>query len=637
MSYNVWLDACGFIVLAMVILMHELRNSIRILQNTLYLINMVLICLICLFSCASFGFAGLGFGAAAMTFRILSVILGFMDGIVWIMYVTAIVNTRIDWEVWLPWLMTPFFALSVLVIGGSVSGWFFMLDRQGHVLMGPAYPVVVVIDAAVFLIGIILAVHSRRYLSRERALLIPAFFISGMIGIIIQLLQPTMQIQHFTMAVCVIIFYYSLPNPGEFYDDDSPMLNSLAFHELYNRHFEAEDTLYCVAIVIRQLRYVSTSATKERKIELEQMFRDAVLHHSRNCLVFRFKPGEYLVTIDKRDKDYVNATYRYIRYVLDTTMKDQMVGGIPLVTTTCPFVCPQDVVSIAGISSLMDHLMEEAEKRNMSEILPQALGVRSEREQRYLIHQMRNAIKENRLEIFFQPIYSPAKKMFTSAEALIRMRSDDGGFISPGVFIPLAEQNGLIIEIGDFVLDEVCRTIKKEKLWEKGIEYIEVNLSVTECIQNDLVGKVRKVLQKYDLPPNYLNLEITETASDSFSNTVDNNIRHLYEYGLSFSLDDFGTGYSSLKRILNLPLSIIKLDMSLVRMAFESENESAMTLLRSSVAIAKSVGTEIVAEGVETEEMAKGIIELGVEHIQGYFYSKPLPKEEFIELLEAQA
>ena len=216
------------------------------------------------------------------------------------------------------------------------------------------------------------------------------------------------------------------------------------------------------------------------------------------------------------------------------------------------------------------------------------------------------------------------------------MRDEEGGFISPGVFIPLAEQNGLIIEIGDFVLNEVCRTIKSERLWEKGIDYIEVNLSVTECIQNDLVDKVRAVLQKYELPPNYLNLEITETASDSFSNTVDNNIKRLHEYGLTFSLDDFGTGYSSLNRILNLPLSIIKLDMSLVRPAFESNNPNAMTLLKSSVRIAKSVGTEIVAEGVETKDMADGIIALGIEHIQGFYYSRPLQKADFIALLEKQ-
>ena len=144
-------------------------------------------------------------------------------------------------------------------------------------------------------------------------------------------------------------------------------------------------------------------------------------------------------------------------------------------------------------------------------------------------------------------------------------------------------------------------------------------------------------MQKYELPPNYLNLEITETASDSFSNTVDNNIKRLYEYGLSFSLDDFGTGYSSLNRILNLPLSIIKLDMSLVRPAFESDNPNAMTLLRSSVGIAKSVGTEIVAEGVETKEMAEGIIALGVDHIQGFYYSKPLRKSEFIDKLNERS
>lgn len=636
MRYNVWLDVCGFMMLAMIVLMHQLRNSIRIMQNNLYLVNMMTIMCICGCSCVSVAFSAMELGVPAMIFRVLTVILGLSDGILWILYIASIVNVRIDWDVCLPWLLTPLFALSMLTIAGSFSGWFYEMEPRGDIFMGPLYPVILLSDVLFFVSGGIFAIIKRKYLSRERLLLVPAFFTAGVIGVSVQILHPELQVIHFTVAICVMIFYFSLPNPSEFYDDDSPMLNAFAFHELYNRQFEAEDTLYCVAIVLRQTRYVVASATKERKIELETMFRQEIMHHAKDVQVFRFKAGEYLVAVDGKDKEHANNTYRYICYILEH-MKQETVGGIPLQMTTCPFVCPQDVVSIAGVGVLMDRLMEEAEKSGVDEIMPTALGMRSEREQRHLIHQMRSALKENRLEIFYQPIYSPKQKKYTSAEALIRMRNEEGGFVSPGVFIPLAEQNGLIVEIGDFVLDEVCRTIKNNRLWERGIEYIEVNLSVTECIQNDLVDKVRAVLQKYDLKPSFLNLEITETASDSFSNTVDNNIKRLNEYGLTFSLDDFGTGYSSLNRILNLPLSIIKLDMSLVRPAFESDNPNAMTLLKSSVGIAKSVGTEIVAEGVETEEMANGIIALGVEHIQGFYYSKPLPKQEFIHLLEAQS
>ncbi len=635
MASSIWPDICGFVMLAVILFVHRMRTAIRIMQNTLYVTNMMTICMVCLTSAASIILSDCGMSRTAMVFRVISVILGFCDGILWLLYVASIVNVRIEWESWLPWLVTPLFAISLLVVAGSFKEWFFVIRPNRSVAEGPLYMLILWFDVFMLACGLVFAVIKRRYLSRERLYLIPLFAVAGIAGMVMQAMFLRSQVMHFTLAICAVIFFFSLPDPGEFYDDDSPMFNMVAFHELYNRHFEAEDTLYCVAVVLRQTRYIVPSATKERKIELETTFLKEIQRSLKGVRVFRFKAGQYLVTIDDTDKESANRAYRHIGYVC-SLLGNESIGGIPLHAATCPFVCPQDVISVAGVGVLLERLQEEAERRNVDEIMPTALGLQSEKEQRKMIRLMRSALKENRLEIFYQPIYSPEKGRFTSAEALIRMRNEEGGFISPGVFIPLAEQNGLIIEIGDFVLDEVCKTIRDEKIWEKGIEYIEVNLSVTECIQNDLVDKVRAVLRKYGLSPKVLNLEITETASDSFSNTVDNNIRRLHEYGLSFSLDDFGTGYSSLNRILNLPLSIIKLDMSLVRPAFESKNPNAMTLLRSSVGIAKSVGTEIVAEGVETKEMAEGIIALGVEHIQGFYYARPLPKQQFIELLAQQ-
>ena len=141
------------------------------------------------------------------------------------------------------------------------------------------------------------------------------------------------------------------------------------------------------------------------------------------------------------------------------------------------------------------------------------------------------------------------------------------------------------------------------------------------------------VLKKHRVFPNQINLEITETSSSEFTNIVDTNIKTLFDKNISFSLDDFGTGYSSLSRILSLPLKLIKIDKSLIHAPFNSSEKKSMILLESFIKTAISTGAEIVAEGVETKEMAREIIKLGCKYIQGYYFSKPLTRDDFVKII----
>ena len=214
------------------------------------------------------------------------------------------------------------------------------------------------------------------------------------------------------------------------------------------------------------------------------------------------------------------------------------------------------------------------------------------------------------------------------------MRDNDGNFISPELFIPIAEKSSLIIDIGDFVLEKVCEVISEENLSEYGFEYIEVNVSMVECLQSNLAAKVMSVLKKHKVFPNQINLEITETSASEFTDIVDMNIKTLHDKNISFSLDDFGTGYSSLSRILSLSLKLIKIDKSIVQAPFTSSEKKSMILLENFVKTAISTGSDIVAEGVETKEMARHIINLGCKYIQGYYFSKPLPRDDFVSLIK---
>ena len=244
---------------------------------------------------------------------------------------------------------------------------------------------------------------------------------------------------------------------------------------------------------------------------------------------------------------------------------------------------------------------------------------------------IKRAIDEDHFKIYYQPIYSMEKDRITSAEALLRLIDPDDGFISPGEFIPIAEKNGMIITIGEIVFDKVFRFMNENDLAGLGIEYIEVNLSVVQCMQSELANSVLTIMDRYGIDKKMVNLEITETVATNSPKVLLKNMKILSDNGVTFSMDDFGTGYSNISATAAMPLDIIKLDKSLIDMAYHSPR--GKEILMGAVTMVDRMGFKIVAEGIEEKEQFEMLREQGIDYIQGYYFSKPLPEKEFLEYL----
>ena len=204
--------------------------------------------------------------------------------------------------------------------------------------------------------------------------------------------------------------------------------------------------------------------------------------------------------------------------------------------------------------------------------------------------------------------------------------------ISPNVFIPVAEANGLILPIGEVVLNEVFGFIAGHDLDALGLSYIEINLSVSQVLQPDFPDVIRRLQEKHQIDPDKVNFEITETMYDNLSEVMDRNIHTLKAMGYDFSLDDYGIGYSNIQRMSKLPLNIIKIDKSLVDEMFTSDGR---VIIHNTIRMVQGIHKELVIEGVETKEEIDALAEMSCDYIQGFYYSKPLPKESFIEFLLA--
>jgi c-di-GMP phosphodiesterase len=305
--------------------------------------------------------------------------------------------------------------------------------------------------------------------------------------------------------------------------------------------------------------------------------------------------------------------------------------------------CHVDVIDVRKFSDtsgevydLMDFMATRKDERGMLRYLDKktmAEKMRIEQINRVL----ENALAHDGFEMYYQPIYWPETGRFQSAEALIRLRKEmSSSYISPDEFILVAEHHGMIIEIGEKVLDMVARFVEEKNLQNSGLSYIEVNLSAVQAGLPDLEKRLTDVCSRHHISPSFINLEVTETAVRDFGGKITDNMTILHNKGFTFSMDDFGTGYSNLSQINTMMYDIVKIDKSLLWPAFYGENEKARALLNLIIKMIKQMNLKIVVEGVETKEMAEYLSRQGVEHLQGFYYSKAVPETQFLELLRKE-
>ena len=239
---------------------------------------------------------------------------------------------------------------------------------------------------------------------------------------------------------------------------------------------------------------------------------------------------------------------------------------------------------------------------------------------------MRAALDNDEFRIVFQPRVPMTHNHRYEFEALIRWQHPEKGFVSPALFIPVAEETGFIQHIGDWVLDKACEQIR---IWlDNGYQdvMVSINLSPVQFNYGSPSNSVRNALSKYDLHPRHLELEITESGLMQNENTAANLLSSLKEIGVRIALDDFGTGYSSLAYLLRFPIDTLKIDRAFIRNL--TENPQAVSVLKAITGLAESLELETVAEGVETEEQLEIVQEMGCNIIQGFLFAKPSPCDE---------
>lgn len=247
---------------------------------------------------------------------------------------------------------------------------------------------------------------------------------------------------------------------------------------------------------------------------------------------------------------------------------------------------------------------------------------------------LRNALSQNEFHLYYQPQFDVRTGAVSGFEALLRWSSPELGMVSPLKFIGITEESGMIIELGEWVLEEACRFHKKLRQMTGSQFSIAVNVSIIQLMQDNFLRRVLRILEKNQIDPEFVELEITESVLIETFDTIFKKLKSLRDYRIRIALDDFGKGYSSLNYLCQLPISTLKIDKSFIDNIINADNDRIIT--GDIVAIGHKEGLEVIAEGVETQEQMVYLMNHDCDKIQGYFYCKPLPEEEVIRFLKTR-
>jgi EAL domain-containing protein (putative c-di-GMP-specific phosphodiesterase class I) len=427
-----------------------------------------------------------------------------------------------------------------------------------------------------------------------------------------------------------MMLFLSLVNPTNYVDKEMGSLNLKAFNDVAAQEIFRKRPFRVIGIQIVGIKFLNETIGMENKAEL---LKNLYFLLQKACGIHRIfrVSGSRLFVIIPDDGEIQQQIVESVHTVFTNSIR---MGDfrISLTERIALFRYPDDAGSVHDIEELLHATLISAIDEEPGTIVKVDKNILVKKNRELAILQvMKKAVRRGDFYVVYQPIYSFESGRFTTAEALVRLENEELGEVSPEEFIPIAERNGMILQIGEFVFETVCRFILHHKIWEKGIEYIHVNLSVIQCMQENLADQLFRIMDLYNLDYRYINLEVTESAAVASSETLMTNMNRLIERNMKFSLDDFGTGFSNTATLIRYPFHSIKLDKSMVWNAMH--NEKAETVLRNTIEMVKLLHMEIVAEGAETPEQIEKLKEMGADYVQGFYYSKPISRDSFIELL----
>ena len=516
----------------------------------------------------------------------------------------------------IPWVISELFMLTNPI---NHISWTF--DDSYHLQRGAGV-------TSAYIAGAIYSVIAFYYLmfrwyaaTKKRRMMLLVSFGMMLMGIVIQFFLPDMVVELFFEALNFLGIMLAVE-----YDDD----RIDAVTRLFNRNSFIQDAGYYYdthshfhVIILRLTNYDTYQKMPDAYDinEVVESLAEGLKSVYLRFTTYRVTRSCFVLLVLNKDQEYVddlaNKVYELYKDGFNLPTKDDRIAGVVMQTEASK--------TLSSVRELL--LMCEMEFKNLKDDRVMKDDDLSEFYDRAGIERaIREGLSQQHFDVCYQLVYDAKTQMVNSAEALLRLEDPELGEILPRVFIPAAERNGMIDVLGEFVLREVCRLIKTEIPDKVGMRYINVNLSVLQCMQPHFVERVKKIVNEEGVEPSRINFEITESVAPDDYRYLAEVMRECRELGFMFSMEGYGSGYSNMYSVFSLDFDEIKLDKTLLWEA--DRNEQGRIVLENSIRMVHEMGKPVVAVGVETKEQIERLKLLDVEYLQGFYYMEPKPAME---------
>ncbi|MCQ2742512.1 MAG: EAL domain-containing protein [Bacilli bacterium] len=482
-------------------------------------------------------------------------------------------------------------------------------------------------------VGIFYLTKYGKYFSKSKLATLYSFYAVTGATILIQYFFPNLLIELFGNAVTLLLYYIMLHRPEEVLDPRTGVQNRDSFLLDCKRGIDLKKHVYIIVGHLHNYRSLmaiyDSKTTAELMSSIGKRFSNLGKGFGIKATYYTSQEGDFYVVFPTRYKRRAVAFASAVQDFLTGDLSEGR-GGFRGKARTILIHQPYDIDDYEGFAYFTSTYWQFPQFKDEVVVLSNYRdkpGIQSLKEVNNLI---KDAIKGKKFEVFYQPIYSIKEERYTTCEALIRLHTDKYGYIPPDAFIPFAESSGQITEITQIVVEKVADFVSSYDFKRLGMQSVEINLSIADCLDESLIEKLKKLTDAKNIHPSTLNFEVTETYATDQRDEVNAFLNKLSSLGFQLSLDDFGTGYSNFERLADLPFNLLKMDRTMVQ---KCGDEKIKKIIPSVVTVGKVLGQKIVIEGIEDEEHLRIFEKYGVDYVQGYYFSKPLPMADFINVV----
>ena len=520
--------------------------------------------------------------------------------------------------------------LAICVVVILLTPWFntiFSYSIEAGFAKGPLYPIVGIVPVFYFVWSLVYTIYRRHLLSRSFKTMIFFVLTLNFAAILIEAVFTDIAIRNFIISVsAIIMFFFEMMGRAEIEEDT----NIVGKEYLLEEGVRMINNKYPFSIILVKMSNFEALSDTFGNNNTTALAKNIASYIGNRFKLGRcFRISESTIAILNTDGDSGELTKQLYAELDNSWDVEGLDISCDILMTHIDF--PDDIDDFDNIVAAIRYFAK-MERSAGGVIDVNELHINERIREKQVETAIERGLKNNSFEVYYQPIRDLDRDTFVTAEALVRLTDPELGPISPGEFIPIAENNGTIVAIGNFVLETVCKFISENDMEELGLHYIELNLSVIQCLQKDFIETVERIVGKYNIDPKYLCLEVTETASNYSPKVFTRNLEALGERGYALALDDFGTGYANIERMVTSDFRIVKFDKEMTQ--YSTGEERLQEVFEKMQNVIHSMDSMVVAEGVETKEQYEYLKSIGCDYIQGYYFSKPVPQEDFVEFVK---